>query len=316
MNSIKNSAGNNSDQSLIPILVGPTASGKTSVATELADSYPQIEIISADSRQIYRYLCIGTDKPSTEMITKYKFHLIDFVEPGERYTAFDFVEDSNKIIDSVLKKQLVPLICGGTGLYVRSLVEGIVELPDDDFSYRNQLEEETITKGPKYLFEKLRAIDPIEAEKVHPHNIKKIIRALEIYHLTGKPKSEYLAHDQESESKYCYKIFCLSPPREKLYEKINSRVDEMIKSGLLEEVELLIKNGQKEAVQKVNVIGYNELFRYFDNEISLETAINLIKQNSRRYAKRQITWFTGMKKINFYDSGASLMADLERFWIK
>lgn len=316
MNSIKNSAGNNSGHPAIPVLVGPTASGKTSVATELGDSFPQIEIISADSRQIYKKLSIGTDKPSPQMLSKYKFHLVDFVEPGERYTAFDFVEDSTKIIDTVYKNNVVPLVCGGTGLYVRSLVEGIIEIPDDDFSYRNQLEEEVITKGPQYLFEKLQAIDPVEAEKVHPNNIKKVIRALEIYNLTGKPKSEYLNQSQKSESKYEYKMFCLNPPREKLYERINARVDVMIKSGLLDEVEWLIKNGLKKAVEKVNVIGYNELFRYFDDEISLETAVNLIKQNSRRYAKRQITWFNGTKNISFYDSAGGLIADLTGFWTK
>ena len=316
MNSTKNSAENNTDYPLIPVLVGPTASGKTSVATELADIFPQIEIISADSRQIYKYLSIGTDKPSTDILSRYKFHLVDFVKPGERYTAFVFVEDSKNIIAVTLKREVVPLICGGTGLYVRSLVEGIIEIPDDDFSHRNQLEEEVITKGPKYLFEKLRAVDPTEAEKVHPNNIKKIIRALEIYHLTGKPKSEFLTQNQESSSKYKYKIFCLIPPREILYERINARVDIMVNSGLLDEVEWLINNGMKETVKKVNVIGYNELFRYFDDEISLETAINLIKQNSRRYAKRQITWFKGMKNVIFYDSADSLKADLAGFWTK
>ncbi|MCP4704870.1 MAG: tRNA (adenosine(37)-N6)-dimethylallyltransferase MiaA [candidate division Zixibacteria bacterium] len=311
---IKNSVDNSSEYPVIPVLVGPTASGKTTVATELADKYPQIEIISADSRQIYKHLSIGTDKPSAELLSHYNFHLVDFVEPGERYTAFDFVEDSVKIIEATLENNNVPLICGGTGLYVRSLVEGIVQIPDDDFTYRAQLEEETITKGPKYLYEKLQAIDPIEAEKVHPHNIKKIIRALEIYHLTGKPKSELLTEKDENTRKFKYKIFCLNPSREKLYKKINSRVDIMIKSGLLDEVESLIKNGKKEAITKINVIGYNELFRYFDNEISLETATNLIKQNSRRYAKRQITWFNGTENISFYEAAGKLKADLKSFW--
>lgn len=316
MNSIKNSVDNNSDYPVVPVLVGPTASGKTSVATGLADIHPQIEIISADSRQIYKRLSIGTDKPSAAILSKYKFHLVDFIEPGERYTAFDFVEDSTKIMGTVLEKNIVPLICGGTGLYIRSLVEGIVEIPDDDFSYRTRLEEEVINKGPKYLYEKLQEVDPVEAEKVHPNNIKKIIRALEIYHLTGKPKSEFLAQDLITTRKYKYKIFCLNPPREKLYDRINARVEVMVKSGLIDEVERLIKNDLKDAVRKVNVIGYNELFRYFDEEISLETAINLIKQNSRRYAKRQITWFNGTKNINFYDTADALKADLTGFWTK
>jgi len=287
---------------LIPVLTGPTASGKTGVAVRLLEKYPDIPVISADSRQIYLHMSIGTDKPGVELLEKYDFQLVDFVEPGERYTAYDFVEDARRLIGKYSNENKTPLICGGTGLYIRSLVEGIVEIPDDDLKIRSRLEDDAVGKGPKYLFERLEKIDPLEAKKTHPHNIKRIIRALEIYELTGKSKSEMIAAESKKQDDYVYKIICLMPPREALYERINERVDEMIENGLLDEVENIIESGRRENVEKVNVIGYAELFKYFDNELSLDSAVNLIKQNSRRFAKRQITWFRGMDDIEYMDN--------------
>jgi len=242
MNSTGNSAEN---KPVIPVLTGPTASGKTSVVLRLLEEYPEIDIISADSRQIYRHLAIGTDKPSPEILEKYNFHLVDFVEPGDRYTAFDFVDDSRRIIGKSLEKGQVPLICGGTGLYIKSLVEGIVEIPEDDLSFRKELEESATAKGPKYLYEKLQKIDPKEASKTHPNNIKRIIRALEIFLITGRTKSDILYKNPENSDVYEYDIICLMPPREELYRKINDRVDLMIKSGLLNEIDKLYKRDLK-----------------------------------------------------------------------
>ncbi len=300
----------------IPILTGPTASGKTSLALALAEIYPQIEIISADSRQIYGFLKIGTDKPSEEIMARCKFHLVDCVNPGERFTAFDFVEESRKILADILDRGKRPLICGGTGLYIRSLAEGIFEIPEEDFSIRDNLEEEIITRGPEFLYKRLQAIDPEEAAKVHPNNVKRLIRALEIYYQTGKPKSNLINQTQYEPDLYNYDIVCLMLPRDELYRRINARVDAMIKAGLPDEVKTIMEKGLKDVISKINVIGYNELFRYFEKEISLETAINLIKQNSRRYAKRQITWFKGMKNIQFFDSEDVLKDYLAGYWNK
>jgi len=284
----------------IPVLTGPTGSGKTSVGIRLMDQFPGVSLISADSRQIYKHVSIGTDKPSKLAIKKYKFKLVDFVEPGDRYTAFNFAEDSLELINNSLKsKKLPPLVCGGTGLYLRALTDGLIELPDDDLKYRTELEETAITKGPQYLFEKLEKIDPLEASKIHPHNIKKLIRALEIYRITGKPKSKLIADQRKSAGRYNYDIICLMPSREKLYKKINERVDNMIQIGLLDEVDSLISSGLQEAIRKVNIIGYNELFDYRNGKLTFNEAVNLIKQNSRRYAKRQITWFRGLENKNF-----------------
>ncbi|MEW5922608.1 MAG: tRNA (adenosine(37)-N6)-dimethylallyltransferase MiaA [Candidatus Zixiibacteriota bacterium] len=284
---------------VIPIITGPTASGKTGVALRLLEQNPDIPIISADSRQIYKYLSIGTDKPEPALLKKYDFHLVDFVEPGDRYTAFDFADDARRLIAEALPENRLPLICGGTGLYIKALTEGIVEISDDDMNIRARLEEEAIEKGPKHLFERLEAVDPLEARKTHPHNIKRIIRALEIFELTGRSKSEIIAAGNKKYDDYFYKIYCLMPPREQLYSRINKRVDEMIDAGLIDEVENLVKSGRRKNVEKVNVIGYAELFRYFDNELSLDSAVNLIKQNTRRFAKRQITWFRGMANLHY-----------------
>lgn len=305
-----NSGGN---RPIIPILTGPTGSGKTSVINKLLGINPELHIISADSRQIYKYLNIGTDKPPQDNIDKGNYYLVDFALPGERYTAFDFVGDAREIISELMKKETLPIICGGTGLYIKSLAEGIVELPDDDLEIRRNLENEAVEKGPKHLFEKLQAIDPDEASRIHPNNIKKVIRALEIYYLTGRPKSRIIA-EGEVDYPYRFDINCLMPSRERLYENIDARVDRMMRAGLLEEMEALYNLGLADKVREINVIGYNELFRHFDDQISLSAAVNLIKQNSRRFAKRQITWFRGMRNIRMFDTADSALQYLSGFW--
>jgi len=294
----------------IPVLTGPTGAGKSALAYRLMDIRPNIELISADSRQIYKYMAIGTDKPTAEEREKYTIHLVDCVEPGERYTAYDFVTDARSLIDQILKRGACPLVCGGTGLYLKSLIEGIVELPDHDLKIRAELEEIAVTKGPKYLYEELERIDPLEAGKIHPNNIKRIIRALEIYQLTGRTKSDVLA-TPTMEPSYHFDVLCYMPPREVLYERINARVNRMIEVGLQDEIENLTERGLKEAVEKVNVIGYNELYKYIDGEISRESAVNLIKQNSRRFAKRQVTWFKGMPYLAYFDAPDTIINQLK-----
>jgi len=299
---------------IIPVLTGPTGAGKTAVVNRLLVDFPDLHVISADSRQIYKYLNIGTDKPSKAELDKFNYHLIDFVSPGERFTAFDFVDASRKIVTQLLTKDITPLISGGTGLYIKSLVEGIVELPDDDLSIRQRLEEDLIVKGPKYLYDRLQEVDPDEAGEIHPNNIRKIIRALEIYHLTGRPKSKIIKQ-QGVDSQFRFDVICLAPSREQLYDNINRRVDRMFKDGLLTETESFQNMGLAEMIRSINVIGYTELFRYLDDQISLSTAINLIKQNSRRFAKRQLTWFRGMRELKMMRSQESAYQYLKGFWL-
>lgn len=286
---------------VIPVLTGPTGSGKTALAYRLMDRFKDLELISADSRQIYKGLTIGTDKPTYEDLARYPTHLVDCVEPGERFTAFDFMERANSLIGDILKSGKRPFICGGTGLYIKALVDGIVEIPDGDFQFRDELESLADREGPEALHNKLKNIDPIEAMKVHPNNIKKVIRALEIYYLTGKTKTEILTMGSYKKI-YDYKVICLMPPRAELYQKINTRVDRMLTAGLLDEVDGLIKAGLKDRVTGINVIGYNELFEYRDGRLNYEEAVNLIKQNSRRFAKRQITWLNGMADLQILNN--------------
>ncbi len=290
----------------IPIICGPTGSGKTSAALELAEQY-KIEIISADSRQMLKHLNIGTAKPTTEELNSCTFHLVDIIEPGERYSAFNFIDDAEKIIDEILKRKKLPIIVGGTGLYLRALTEGVVEIKQEDFSIREKLEAELEEKGPEHLHRKLEAIDPLESAKIHPNNKYRIVRALEIFYLTGHTKSELLTTGKYRNSKYKYTYYCLAPEREKLYERINNRVEKMLSDGLLNELNDLLALGYKEKIQQANVIGYGELIQHIDGKISYDEAVSMIKQNSRRYAKRQMTWFRKQSNLTFYESSSELI---------
>ncbi|MEP0827071.1 MAG: tRNA (adenosine(37)-N6)-dimethylallyltransferase MiaA [bacterium] len=307
----------NSDGSkpTVPVLTGPTGSGKSEILLKLLRENPDLEVISADSRQIYRGLDIGTDKPTPEQREKYRFHLIDIVSPGERYTAFDFTRDARQWLEKIQSEGRKALVCGGTGLYIRSLVEGIAEIPEGDYHYREQLQEEVVTRGPQYLYEQLKTIDPAEAEKIHPHNIRRIIRALEIFKITGQPKSSFLSESRtDSNNDVNFMVICLMPDRERLYKAINDRVDKMMKAGLLREVEELYNRGIKDTILAINVIGYNELIDYLDDRISLDSAITQIKQNTRRFAKRQITWFKGMKDIRYVRNDKEVIDILRVHW--
>jgi tRNA dimethylallyltransferase len=293
----------------IPIICGPTASGKTALAVELAGRHP-IEVVSADSRQIIKRLDIGTSKPSPEEREKVRFHLIDLIEPGERYTAFRFIEDAGRAIKDVLQRGHVPVVVGGTGLYLRALTEGVVEIEQDDLGIRQQLEEEMEQLGPKAMYERLSKIDRLEAARLHPNNKVRVIRALEIFYLTGKPKSELTATGTRRESQYSYQYYCLLPERQALYHTIEARIDGMMERGLLDEIRRLIQNGMQEQIKKANVIGYTELLDHLDGKATLSETISLIKQNTRRYAKRQITWFRHQTGGNLFQDAASLSESL------
>lgn len=294
----------------IPIICGPTASGKTAAAVKIAESHP-IEIVSADSRQIIKRLDIGTSKPSPEEREKIRFHLIDLIEPGERYTAFRFIEDAGRAIEDIFQRGRVPVVVGGTGFYLRALTEGVVEIEQDDPGVRQRLEKEMEQLGPEAMYERLSNVDPLEAAKLHPNNKVRVIRALEIFNLTGKPKSELAATGGYRKSGYRYRYYCLLPERQALYRTIEDRVDQMMKRGLLDEIRQLIKDGLQEQTRSANVIGYIELLDYLDGKTTLSEAVSLIKQNSRRYAKRQITWFRHQTGGEFFHDAASLCESLK-----
>lgn len=289
----------------IPIICGSTASGKTSLALDLATEYP-IEIVSADSRQMVRYLDIGTAKPTPAERARVRFHLIDLIEPGERYSAFRFIIDASQAIEQILKREHMPVIVGGTGLYLRALTDGVVEIEPGDLAIREQLERELAEVGPQAMYEKLRQIDPLEAAKTHPNNRVRVIRALEIFYLTGKTKSEMTATGGYRKPDYQFDYYCLAPPRPELYEAINRRVDEMMTSGLVAELQSLVERGHLEQIRRANIIGYNELIQCLEGRVLLDEAVAAIKQNTRRYAKRQMTWFRGQTGCKFYETAVEL----------
>ncbi len=293
----------------VPIVCGPTGSGKTGVALALADQFP-VEVVSADSRQIVRHLNIGTAKPTPDECNKVTFHLVDIIEPGERYSAFRFVEDANAAIAGILERGRTPLVVGGTGLYLRALTEGVVQIDNDDLAVREKLETEMEEIGPKAMHERLAGIDPLEAGKLHPNNRVRVIRALEIFHLTGRTKSELINTGGYAKSAFEFAYYCLLPDRQALYQAINARVDKMLSEGLLEELRLLVEEGRADSVRRAQVIGYSELLDFLDGGISLDEATARIKQNTRRYAKRQYTWFSRQAACRVFSDPDSLGADL------
>lgn len=283
----------------IPIICGPTGSGKTAAALAICEKSP-CEIVNADSRQIIRHLDIGTAKPTVEERRRAVFHLIDIIEPGETYSAMRFLTDATRVIKGIVARGNRPLVVGGTGLYLRALAEGIVQMEADDLNVREELQDEFDRLGVDAMYEKLLAVDPLEAAKVHPNNIVRVMRALQIHRQTGKSKSELMATGVYQSSGFQYQFFCLQPERGTLYKIIEQRVDQMLKNGLVDEVQSLIKAGLGPAVRKANVIGYNEILDHLQGDWGLDEAAAMIKQNSRRYAKRQMTWFRHQAECQFF----------------
>ena len=297
------------EKSAIPIICGPTGSGKTAVAMALAEQF-SIEIISADSRQIIKHLDIGTAKPTRAECNKVCFHLVDLIEPGERYSAFRFVEDADIALRQITTKGKLPLVVGGTGLYLKALTDGVVKIDNNDTTIRNRLESEMEQLGAEAMFQRLTELDPDEAARFHPNNKVRVIRALEICELTGKSKTELLTETKHLKSEWKFEYHCLLPDREELYADINLRVDQMIGAGWLDELQALLDQGLGESISRARVIGYVELLDHLNGLYSLSEAVDLIKQNSRRYAKRQYTWFRNQIDGQYYNDRAIMTETL------
>lgn len=290
-------------------VVGPTASGKTTFAVEIAKRF-EGEVISMDSMQIYKRFCIGTAKPSPEEMQGTKHHMIDVVEPDEPFNANDYAGIARRTVNDIYLRGKMPVLCGGTGLYLNSLLYSynMSEASFDD-SLRKQLYDDAEKYGADFLYAKLQKVDPVSAEQIHPNNVKRVVRALEIYMLTGKPKSEQVT--AERESVFDALIFGMEWDRDILYDRINRRVDVMLENGLEKEVRELVSAGvlklRGDTSQVGQAIGYKEMLEYIDGKISYDDAVEKIKMNSRRYAKRQITWFKkteNIKWMNPCDDGA------------
>lgn len=286
----------------VVVIVGPTASGKTAISIELAKKING-EIISSDSMQIYKDMDIGTAKVTKEEMQGIKHYLVDCVLPNQRYTVSDFKKAAEEAIEEILSKGKVPIVVGGTGLYVNSLIYGI-EYQDMKFDeeYRNNLMKKAENPdGLEQLWNEANLIDPEAMKIISKNDKKRIIRVLEIYKATGKTKTEQEILSRSKEIKYDYKVFGITMDREKLYERINKRVDIMINQGLEQEVRNLL-NKYSNFPTAMQGLGYKEVKEYFDGKLSYEEMIEKIKQESRRYAKRQLTWFRANKDTIWLDS--------------
>ena len=285
----------------ILVLAGPTGVGKTELSINLAKRLNG-EIISADSMQIYKYMDIGSAKVTEEEMKGVKHHLIDVVNPGKEFSVSDFKDYGEKALKEIYAKGKLPMIVGGTGLYINSLTcnMNFTESEKDD-DYRKELDSLAEEKGNIYVYELLKDIDPISYKNIHPNNRKRVIRALEVYKLTGQPFSSYNAGEKLYDSNYDIHFYVLTMNREKLYERINKRVDIMMDKGLLDECIKLKEMGYISSIQSMQGIGYKEILYYLEGKISLENAVDMIKQGSRNYAKRQLTWFRHDPRAIFLD---------------
>lgn len=281
------------------VLVGPTAVGKTKLSLEIAQAFHG-EIISGDSMQIYRKMDIGTAKITSEEMEGIPHYLIDIKEPDESFSVAEFQSMVREKITEIHSRGFIPVIVGGTGLYIQSVIYDyhFTEMPGNE-AFRNELEERALAGKAAELHKELEKVDPESASNIHPNNTRRVIRALEINYSSGKTVGD-LQQNQKKEMLYDVVLVGLTMDREKLYNRINRRVDIMMQQGLLEEAKDLYDQGIRNC-QSVQAIGYKELYEYFDGNIDLGTAIEQLKQNSRRYAKRQLTWFRNKMDVDWFD---------------
>lgn len=292
------------------VITGPTGSGKTDLALKLADM-ADIEIVSADSRQIYKYLSIGTAKPKQDELDKVNHHLIDCLNPDEDFSAGKFAVSANEIINNIISKGKIPVIVGGTGFYIKALFEGLSEIDDTDNEQadeiRSKLNQDLQEKGRDYIYTQLVTIDMESAAKYSDKNPRRLIRALEYYLLNGRKFSETFG--TENPSDLIPQYYVLNPPRQELYKRINDRTELMYRTGLIKETADVIEMGYMPTLNSLNTVGYKECISMIFGEISLERAIELTKQNTRRYAKRQVTWLNQIVGYREFARSSSLFLD-------
>ena len=279
------------------ILTGPTAVGKTKLSIELAKAVNG-EIISADSMQVYKHMDIGSAKIKKEEMYGVPHHLIDVLEPDEEFHVVRFQEMAKQAIEEIYAKGKVPILAGGTGFYIQAVVKDIDFSKESEKSpVREELEELAEEKGCEYLHERLQQVDPKSAEKIHANNVKRVIRALEYFELTGKPISLHNEEEAAKESPYNVAYFVLNDVRKRLYERIDARVDAMLQEGLVEEVSGLAKEGYTKDMVSMQGLGYKEILSYLDGSYTLDEAVYILKRDTRHFAKRQLTWFKREKDV-------------------
>ena len=283
------------------VLTGPTACNKTEIGFTVAQK-TRGEIISADSMLFYRGMDIGTAKPSLDMRELVPHHFIDIIDPWESYSVGRYVDDVESLIDTADSKDRKFLIVGGSPLYVKGLVDGIFNGPEADWDIRRDLEELADEKGNQYVHDILQKIDPDKAVELHPNNLRRIIRAIEVYRITGKPVSELQEEYKLTRKSYQFNILCIAREREDIYRRINERVEIMFDKGLVDEVKSLLENPEGLSKQAKQALGYKEVIQYLDGGLTLDDAKEMVKQSTRRFAKRQMTWFRSFPDIQWLDA--------------
>jgi tRNA dimethylallyltransferase len=282
----------------IIVVCGPTAVGKTSAAIDFAGIFNG-EIISADSRQIYRYMNIGTAKPTPDQLSEIPHYIVDFIDPDQHFDARQFARTAHDIILKLIGKNQVPFIVGGTGLYIKALLNGLFEDNFSDSFVRGRLSKEADEYGKKALYERLLKIDSSTANRLHPNDIYRIIRALEVFEISGKPISAWHQEHQFSDTRYCVLKLGIYLDREILYKRIDQRVDMMISEGLIEEVRAILKRGYSPDLKSMKAIGYSQVIDYLMGNCTLDQTVRTLKRDTRRYSKRQMTWFRADPEINW-----------------
>jgi tRNA dimethylallyltransferase len=280
------------------VIVGPTAVGKTSLSLSMARGF-RGEIVSGDSMQVYRHMDIGTAKVTAQERAQIPHHLIDIVDPDYPFSVEEYQRLAREAIEDIHRRGRLPILVGGTGLYIQSVTHGYL-LPgvEGNPELRNALHRFADEEGNEKLWEKLRAVDPETAGRLHPNDRRRIIRALEVYEATGVPFSKL---QRKVSPRYDMLWIGLTMPRQRLYERINRRVDRMLEEGLVEEVEVLRKKGYHRDLTSMQALGYKEIMMYLDGEISLEEAVDAIKRGTRKYAKRQLSWFRRLPEVHWFD---------------
>ena len=283
------------------VLTGPTACDKTEIGFTVAQKI-EGEIISADSMLFYRGMDIGTAKPSLEMRELVPHHFIDIIDPWESYSVGRYVDDVEALISDADTKERKFLIVGGSPLYIKGLVDGIFNGPAADWDIRRELEELADEKGNQHVHDILQKIDPVKAVELHPNNLRRIIRAIEVYRITGKPVSVLQEEYKLARKSFQFKIICIAREREDIYRRINERVETMFDKGLVDEVRSLLDNPRGLSKQAKQALGYKEVIQYLDGGLALDDAKEMVKQSTRRFAKRQMTWFRSFPDIQWLEA--------------
>jgi tRNA dimethylallyltransferase len=288
-------------------IVGPTAVGKTHVAVSIAQKISG-EIISADSRQIYKGLNIGTAKPTPEEQRRVRFHLIDFVHPDESYSCGQFARDAEQKIKGISARGCIPIVCGGTGLYIRALFHPLHTLPESDKGIKEKLMTEYEQHGIEHLYRRLLKVDPAWAQKITPRDKQRIVRGLEVYEIIGKTITA-LTQTKHKKSRFLPHYVGLTMPRDELYDRINQRFDHMIEHGLVEEVRTLLNKGFDPTASALRTIGYKEIIEYINGTLTLDEAVEKAKRRTRNFAKRQLSWFKSIEGIHWFTTSEPDIVD-------